>query len=305
MNTQLPDRTLFIGKTVADAVRSACVAELRALKPGNVTVYNAGHGMRVVDFERSADAIAPVLAQAGLSVGERILGAIQATRRVVDCNTNLGIVLLCAPLAHAALHLRAGQSLRAALSETLRGLEVRDAQLAYEAIRLAEPGGMGVAAEHDIAELNPRVTLLQAMRAAARHDCIAYQYVSDYAEVFEVAVPQYYASLARWGSETWATTVTYLDLLAAVPDTHIARKFGRQTAQEVSAEASRLAKTLDRQGANKHMVAQLLRFDNELKKKGINPGTTADLTVTALTVGLLQDHSKCTSGHIFHRTGTR
>ena len=280
------------------------MAELRALKPGNVTVHNAAHGMCVLDFELSADAIAPVLAQAGLSVGERILGAIQATRRVVDCNTNLGIVLLCAPLVHAALQLRAGHSLRAALSETLGGLEVGDAQLAYEAIRLAEPGGMGVVAEHDISELNPQLTLLQAMRAAARHDGIAYQYVSDYAHVFEVAVPQYYASLARWGSETWATTATYLDLLAAVPDTHIARKFGRQTAQEVSAEASRLAETLDRQGTNKHVLAQLLRFDNELKQKGINPGTTADLTVAALTVGWLQDHSECASGHVFHRTGT-
>lgn len=305
MNKQLPDKKLFTEKAVADAVRSACVAELCALKPGNVTVYKAGHGMRVLDFELSADAIAPVLAQAGLSVGERILGAIQATRRVVDCNTNLGIVLLCAPLAHAALQLRAGQSLRAALSDTLRGLGVGDAQLAYEAIRLAEPGGMGVAAEHDISELNPRVTLLQAMHEAARYDSIACQYTSDYAEVFELAVPQYYASLARWGSETWATTATYLDLLAAVPDTHIARKFGRQSALEVSAEASRLLEILDRQGTNKQMVAQLLGFDNELKEKGINPGTTADLTVTALTVGRLQDHVDCVSGHVFHRTGTR
>jgi len=305
MKPQLPDRALFPETAVADAVRSACVAELRALKPGNVTVYNAGHGMRVVDFELSADAIAPQLAQAGLSVGARILAAIRATRRVVDCNTNLGIVLLCAPLAHAALQLRAGQSLRAALSETLSGLEVGDAQLAYEAIRLAEPGGLGVVTEHDISESNPRVTLLQAMRAAARHDRIACQYTSDYAEVFEVAVPQYYASLARWGSQTWATTAIYLDLLAAVPDTHIARKFGHQRALEVSEEASRLLETLDRQGTSKQMVAQLLRFDNELKEKGINPGTTADLTVSALAVGRLQDHLNCASGDIFHRTGTR
>jgi len=305
MNTQLADTTLFTEKAVADAVRSACVAELRALKPGNVTAYSAGHGMRVLDFELSSDAMAPVLAQAGLSVGERILGAIQATRRVVDCNTNLGIVLLCAPLAHAALQLRAGQSLRAALSETLSDLEVADAKLAYEAIRLAAPGGMGVVAEHDISESNPRVTLLQAMQAAAGHDRIACQYASDYAEVFEMAVPQYFASLARWGSETWATTVTYLDLLATVPDTHIARKLGQQSAQEVSAEAFRLLETLDRQGTSKQMVAQLLRFDNELKQKGINPGTTADLTVTALAVGRLQDHLNCASGDIFHRTGTR
>lgn len=305
MSTRLADRTLFSEKTVADAARSACMMELRALKPGNVTVYHAGHGMRVVDFERSADAIAPVLAQATLSVGERILGAIRATRRVVDCNTNLGIVLLCAPLAHAALHLQAGQSLPAALGKVLRRLDVHDAKLAYEAIRLAEPGGMGVAAEHDISEPNPRVTLLQAMRAAARHDGIACQYVNDYSEVFELAVPQYEASLARWGSETWATTATYLDLLAAVPDTHIARKFGRQTAQEVSAEAFRLAEALDRQGTNKHMVAQLLRFDNELKQRGINPGTTADLTVTALMAGRLQDYSQCTDTQFIHRSGTR
>jgi len=296
---------MFTGRAVADAVRSACVAELRALKPGNVTVYSAGHGMRVLDFELSADAIAPQLAQAGLSVGERILAAIQATRRVVDCNTNLGIVLLCAPLAHAALQLRAGQSLRTALSETLSGLEVGDAQRAYEAIRLAEPGGLGVVREYDISESNPRVTLLQAMRAAAGHDRIAGQYASDYAEVFELAVPKFYASLARWGSETWAITASYLDLLAAVPDTHIARKSGYQRALDVSAEASRLLEALDRQGPGKQMVARLSGFDKELKEKGINPGTSADLTVAALAVGRLQDHLNCAGGDIFHRTGTR
>ena len=305
MNTDLTEGDLFTGKVVADAVWSACMAELHALKPGNVTVYSAGHGMQVLDFELSAEAIAPVLAQTGLSVGGRILAAIQATRRVVDCNTNLGIVLLCAPLAHAALQLRMGQSLRVNLSEILRALDLQDAQLAYEAIRLAEPGAMGVVAEHDITETNPRVTLLQAMCAAARHDRIAYQYASEYIEVFEVAVPKYYESLARWESETWATTATYLDFLAANPDTLVTRKFGQQTAQEVSAEAYRLSKNLDRKGADKQMVAQLLRFDNELKQKGINPGTTADITVTALTVGRLEDHLECTHGHIFHRTGTQ
>jgi triphosphoribosyl-dephospho-CoA synthase len=305
MKTYLEDNTaLYTGKAVAEAVRSACIAELHALKPGNVTVYSAGHDMRLLDFELSADAIAAPLAQAGLSVGERILGAIQATRRVVDCNTNLGIVLLCAPLAHAALQLRVGQSLRVGLSETLSGLDLRDAQLAYKAIRLAQPGGMGVAVDHDISEHNPRVTLLQAMRAAARYDRIAYQYVSNYEEVFEVAVPRYDTSLARWGSDAWATTATYLDLLAAVPDSLVARKFGQRTAREVSEEAVRLADKLDRQGADKQVVAQLSRFDNELKQKGINPGTSADLTVAALTVGRLKDHLKSTGGHIPQRTGT-
>ena len=305
MSRRSTTASLFSAKTVADAVNTACVAELHALKPGNVNAYSAGHGMRMLDFELSAAAIAPVLAQTGLSVGERILGGIRATRRVVDCNTNLGIVLLCAPLAHAALQLQAQQSLRQALSYTLRSLERRDAQLAYEAIRLAEPGGMGVVQEHDISEPDPQITLFQAMQAAARYDRIAYQYANDYVDVFELAVPHYLAALARWESETWATTATYLEMLAVAPDTHIVRKFGRQAAVDISAQASRLRESLNRVGANRQMVAQLLCFDNELKKKGINPGTTADLTVAALAALRLEDHLKCAGEHVFHRTGTR
>ena len=298
-------KPLFTTKTIADAVNAACLAELQALKPGNVSVFAAGHGMRLLDFELSAAAIAPVLAQAGSSVGERILGAIQATRRVVDTNTNLGIVLLCAPLAHAASHLQAQQSLREVLSTTLSSLDRRDARLAYEAIRLAEPGGMGVVQEYDISDTEPQVTLFRAMQVAARHDRIAYQYANDYVDVFELAVPHYAATLARWESEIWATTATYLALLAALPDTHTVRKFGRQAAVEVSAQASRLAESLNRLGTNRQMVAQLLRFDNELKEKGINPGTTGDLTVATLAVARLEDHMKYTGEHVFHRTGTR
>jgi len=45
--------------------------------------------------------MAAVIAVPGASVGRRILRAIQSTRAMVAFNTNLGIVLLCAPLAHA------------------------------------------------------------------------------------------------------------------------------------------------------------------------------------------------------------
>ena len=39
---------------VADAFRDACLAELRALKPGNVHDYAEGHGMTLAQFETSA-----------------------------------------------------------------------------------------------------------------------------------------------------------------------------------------------------------------------------------------------------------
>src|SRR5262249_53999218 len=95
---------------VAAAYLDSCLAELSAPKPGNVHVFAGGHDMTTADFEASARVSAPVMGRRGLSVGERILGAIKATRSVVGCNTNLGIVLLCAPLATAAM--QAGGGLR-------------------------------------------------------------------------------------------------------------------------------------------------------------------------------------------------
>ncbi len=84
------------------AFREACAAELAALKPGNVHRHAAGHGMTMDDFVRSADAAARPLCRTGATLGERILDAVAATRAAVGQNTNLGIVLLCAPLAMAA-----------------------------------------------------------------------------------------------------------------------------------------------------------------------------------------------------------
>ena len=69
---------------VAAAFVAACRVELAAPKPGNVHVFAAGHRMSVADFLRSADAAAGPLTVPGARVGQRILGAVAATRAVVD-----------------------------------------------------------------------------------------------------------------------------------------------------------------------------------------------------------------------------
>jgi len=290
--------------SVAGAIRSACIAELSALKPGNVSVHSNGHGMVVDDFIYSAHAIAPVISEPGLSVGERILAAIQATRRVADCNTNLGIVLLCAPLAHAALNLRPGQSLRDALGETLLALDENDTCLTYEAIRLAEPAGLGDVARHDVHESKPDATLLQVMYAAQGHDRIAQQYTSNYADVFDMAIPRLYEGIDRWHNEEWAVVSTYLGLLATFPDTHIKRKFGIRLAQDVSIRAKYLDhKLLGEKDIPQRMAGPLMYFDTELKQQGINPGTSADLTVAALTIKRLKECIRGTGQMPFHGRG--
>jgi triphosphoribosyl-dephospho-CoA synthetase len=83
---------------LADAFKAACMAELEALKPGNVHIFADGHGMTVQDFIISAEAASAVIAQPNLSLGARILQSVQATHDAVQTNTNLGMILLGAPI---------------------------------------------------------------------------------------------------------------------------------------------------------------------------------------------------------------
>ncbi len=266
---------------VAEAVRGACLDELAALKPGNVHVYADGHGMTVEDFRNSAAVTAEILGQPGLSVGERIQGSVEATRAAAGCNTNLGIVLLCAPLAHAALAGDAGARLRAGVSTVLDALDIADAELAYRAIRLAAPAGLGSSDRHDVRR-RPTVTLREAMNEARDRDRVAAQYATAFEDVFGFGVPRFEEAMGRWNSDAWATTSVYLGFLGRFPDSHIARTRGAAVAETVR----RRAAVLDRQfqGCRRppDMRRALLDFDAELKAAEQNPGTSADLTVATL-----------------------
>lgn len=270
------DRHLKAG----DLFRQACLDEQSALKPGNVHIFADGHGMVVQDFIQSAEASSRVIAEPGLGVGERIFRAVEATWNAAGCNTNLGIILLCAPIIHAAL--QAGNDpLRIVLQEVLRDLTVDDAVWAYRAIRRASPAGLGEVAQNDVHE-NPAVTLLAAMQAAQDRDFIARQYVNGYAEIFDAGVACYQNMLARWERPAWAATAVYLGFLSKFRDTHIERKFGKETAERVRKEAEQHEKAFVSLDNPKNYLPEFLRWDKQLKSQGINPGTSADLTVATL-----------------------
>ena len=127
---------------MAAAGQLACLLEVSAPKPGNVSPGRHFHDTRYEDFLASAVAIGPALAAAGSRpLGATIHAAIDATARWTRSNTNLGIVLLLAPLARAA-H-REGASLRDGLRGVLAETTVADAAEDYAAIRRARPGGLG------------------------------------------------------------------------------------------------------------------------------------------------------------------
>src|SRR5262249_34482294 len=158
-----------------------CLDELRAPKAGNVHDFSGGHGMTVSDFEISADVTKDWIARPGAKVGERVHGAIAATRKAGDCNTNLGIVLMSAPIAVAAEREGAG-NLRVSVGRVLEGLDVDDATNVFEAIVRADPAGLGDAGENDVRE-PATVTLLEAMRTAEDRDRIAWNYTHGFASV--------------------------------------------------------------------------------------------------------------------------
>jgi triphosphoribosyl-dephospho-CoA synthase len=264
---------------IAAAFTAACLDELVALKPGNVHVFADGHRMTVNDFVRSAHAAAAPLTRPGARVGERILAAVEATAATVGANTNLGIILLCAPLAAAAEV--ATDDLRGALARVLADLEVDDATLAFRAIVRAAPAGLGRADRHDVHE-PATVTLREAMREAAPRDHIALQYASDFDDIFGLGLPRFAAASQRWPQPEWATVATYLAFLATHPDSHIVRKHGPGPAAEVRREAEHFAKRLLAAADAAALRDDLMAWDAALKARAINPGTSADLTVGTL-----------------------
>jgi len=268
------------------AAQLACLLEASAPKPGNVSPGRHFVDVRYEHFLASAAAIGQAFAEAGhRPVGNTILTAATATSRWTRSNTNLGIVLLLAPLARAAA--AASRDLRDAVRLVLADTTVADARDVYAAIRLASPGGLGQADEQDV-HAEPTVTLLDAMKLAAGHDGIAREYATDFAVTFEVAVPALLRARADGLSWDHAVVDTFLTVLAASPDTHVARRGGPELAADIS---ERAADVLRAGGVRTDDGRKALGyFDHSLRDpRNIgNPGTTADLTAAAIFVALLQ-----------------
>jgi len=277
--------TVRTADSVAGAAQLACVLEVSAEKPGNITPSHDFHDTTYEDMLRSAIAVGPELARAGeRGVGDTVLAVVEASRGAARANTNLGIALLLAPLARAAL---SGGPLRDRLAATLGALDVADARAAYAAIRLAGAGGLDERVEHDVRS-EPTVGLREAMASAAARDAIAAEYVSDFALTFETGLPALVAALGDGLGERAAIVELHLTLLGAAPDTLIARKRGAEAAARVSAQAGDVLKAGGvRTSAGRQAV---LSFDASLRApdNALNPGTTADLVTATLFVALLE-----------------
>jgi triphosphoribosyl-dephospho-CoA synthase len=286
----------------------ACAWDVAVRKPGNVSHASPGHRMQARMFLDSAEACADALTATDASVGQRIEAAVAATWSRVGCNTNLGIVLLCAPTAVAFERLaQAGTAftaaaLRRAWSEVMAGLTVDDAACAYRAIAQANPGGLGQAPTQDV-HAAPTLDLHAAMALATERDRIAAQYASAGAELFDVGLaaldrappgtcarlfaPGPHPESAADGVVAVAVQRIYLAFMASAPDSHIVRKHGPALAHIVMNQARAWAELVEAGGEPERLPAFAV-WDETLKNQAINPGTSADLTVATLMLAALR-----------------
>jgi triphosphoribosyl-dephospho-CoA synthase len=282
---------------VRHAFLEACALDVLARKPGNVSVASPGHRMVAAMFLQSAEAAAAPLCAPGASVGQRVEAAVRATHGVVRCNTNLGILLLCTPIAVAVeRRAPAGRppSLSASIRAVLESLDVDDARATYRAIALARPAGLGSAPEQDVDSV-PTVGLGAAMALAASRDRIARQYATGYADVLDPGVATFDRARERArgrgdapsAAATHAMQAAFLEFLAAWPDSHIARKHGDAAAHSVMAEA-RPWRDRARRGDLLDADPAWAAWDESLKARGLNPGTSADLCVATAFFSALE-----------------
>ncbi|ADV60748.1 triphosphoribosyl-dephospho-CoA protein [Isosphaera pallida ATCC 43644] len=299
--------------TIARAARLACEWEATAFKPGNVHPHARFDDLTYDDFLRSAAAIEPIFARLdhptlpenprgglglGLGLGRLVLDAVVATRGVVATNTNLGILLLIAPLALVPT----GENLAEGVGRVLDHANEQDAAAIFEAIRRAQPGGLGRGEDYGLPEgfdvtcatpSGPTASLDQAMRAASHRDAIARQYSERFADLFAFGLPRLARDVQRGRPLPQAITLNALAWQAAFPDTLIQRKRGLS----VALEASRRAREVLESGWPDRSEARLSLsgFDAWLRADGHarNPGATADLVAAtlfaALRLGLLGD----------------
>lgn len=268
--------------TLEECARLACCWEATARKPGNVHPEASFDDLCYNDFITSADLVAPILANAQQSgVGQTVYEAVRLTQQSVGKNTNLGIVLLLAPLAAVPREI----PLQTGIADVLDSLTRHDAELVYRAIPLAHPGGMGQVEDQNLAS-TPTDTLLEVMKLAADRDAIALQYASQFDLVLNVGLPLLERFFKSDYSAEDAVIGLHLNLMTRVPDTLIARKCGSDVAQQSAnfaadvLEAGWPTTTAGRE--------KLVTFDRWLRgdRHRRNPGTTADLVAACLFAGL-------------------
>jgi triphosphoribosyl-dephospho-CoA synthase len=302
---------------IAQSLQLAILLEASAHKPGNISVVTNFEKTRYEHFLASAVAVFSSFesaAKRGIRVSQRKADAKDVEvgklikKSVADINawqhggnTLLGTVILLSPMAIAAGMIPETNSfdpfrMRENLKLIVEATTPEDAVNVYEAIKIANPSGLGAAPDLDINDpkstkkiLDQKISLYEVFKIAEKYDTVCSEWVNNYPITFDVALPALNKGLEKDGTPEDAIVHTFLEVLVEQPDTLIARKAGNGKAEEVS----RMAKEILKNGFETTDAKRLLKeLDRKLRKESniLNPGTTADILAAALAITVLNGY---------------
>jgi len=251
-------------------------------KPGNVDRHRDHEDLRFEQFVAGAVGARPglELAADGARVGRAFERAVAGMSEQSGGNTQFGALLTVTPLVAAAAADRLSPAGAAAVVEATSVEDACDFYRAFDHVDVAvdDPppelddldvrrGGDATAAIRD-----REATLYDVMGLSADVDGVAAEWTGGFARSFEAAG----WLLADDGPVYRRASRAFLRLLAAEVDTFVVTRNGRAVAEEVRRRARAVC---DGEADAETLAAELV-------DRGVNPGTTADLTAAALFVAL-------------------
>ena len=272
----------FQADKVEKSYLRACDLDINCIKPGNVSIYTSHDDTTANDFISSYNLTSRIIATKKISLGERIEQSIIVTKKNVNTNTNLGIILLCS-LFSQSLCVQKDITLKEAIRDVVMNCEKSDLSKICNAISSANPGGLGKHNKFDVRS-DVKITLFELMKISSEYDQISRQYSLFYKDIFDFVIPTLHESLGQIQDMKLAISYTFLKTLAKYPDSHISRKYGHKIAKKTSNEAYDLLKILDGDTRHESWGNNLMSLDKHLKMARVNPGATADLLVVSMMI---------------------
>lgn len=277
-------------------VERAILLESGVKKLGNVYPGVAFDEMKYEDFCKAAREIGHRVetlfsGEATPGLGELVRESVAAMLGGVGVNTSLGTILLIAPMSlcseatyprmlHGRVERWDATCFRDALSRVFQSATAADSQAIYEAIRMTQPGGLGVSKEYDVSS-NAPASILEAMRVAAAWDDIALQYTNGFEQVCQGA-EFLLAFRDRGRSLEQSVRMLQLSLLKERPDSLIVRKHGQQVGREIQSRAIEVLGSGEYGSRSFETAWEELDGSMRVSGKRQNPGTTADLIAASL-----------------------
>ena len=280
--------SLLTENQVKMAFEYACKLDVFSIKPGNVFLDHPAYGMTHKDFLQSSMACSDIICEQNIDIGEKILESVKASIDVVGCNTNLGIILLCSPIVEAIYLDNEHKLQQNNLKKVIDRIDLKQTKTIYKAINLANAGGMGLKDKFDLnTKKSSDFILSEAMNFASSYDYIANEYTNYFNNIINTISLNWRNYFKLMGNAECATTATFLKLISSNPDSLIARKYGLDTAIEVSGKFKALSDEYCELKNPNIINNKLLLLDSELKIQGLNPGTTADVVVASIFLNRL------------------